>query len=326
MKKKGIFFTIILIFVGGFTGVFFLLNQKKESKLDTTKYEGYTFTNIHTYDEKTNGKFVYDLDKIVDYSKETEIKVNLDCTSNITDGYHTYSIIDGKVIMKKKNGDSYTFKNIKNASHILIVPGLSCDSSSVVILTENHEVYIREYDAYATFLDDDTIIYPLNENDIQKINGNFEIEKIGTLEMDGIKTIVGKTVDGMIIDLSDLEEIDSYIFGYEDISIKKDATATFGDKNITDEKGNTLYISGVITSGNICSEKETSPHAYFLTRQGYLYVMDTCNSVSLKKYTDKLVKKIGTKDSGNERTIILFEDGKDLTLTYDYTNFENLNK
>ena len=54
--------------------------------------------------------------------------------------------------------------------------------------------------------------------------------------------------------------------------------------------------------------------------------MDTCNSVSLKKYTDKLVKKIGTKDSGNERTIILFEDGKDLTLTYDYTNFENLNK
>ncbi len=230
--------------------------------------------------------------------------------------------MDGFVIMKKNNQESYTFKNIKNASTILKMtdPLVGEDHVIIAILTSNGEVYIRDYLEYEDLSDEDFVSYPLDEQDIIKIEGQAKIKKIGT----AFSQIVAKMDDNRFYSL-DLENRKwnkmTYSFQQEGIEVNEDATATSNNQVLKDENGNPLSLSGIIRSNSYCDAEESTVLTYLLTRQGYLYQMNICNS-TIKKYTEKQVKKIGTKEDAQQKTILLFEDGTDLKLEHEFHNLE----
>lgn len=325
MKNKSLFYGMLLVAILGISGGIFLFKQDKdkeaETKLDSTKYEGYIFQDMMSHDK--NGAKVYAWDKEIEYATTKEVSIQLGTNANVyeKDKIHTYSIIDGNVIMKKNNTESYTFKNIKNASAILKMtdPYTGDEHVLIAILTSNGEVYIRDYLAYEDLSEEDVTSYPLGEQDIIKIEGQAKIEKIGT----AFAQIVAKMQDGHFYSL-DLENKKwnkmTYPFPSEGIEVNEDATATSNNQIIKDENEKPLYLSGIMSSGSYCDTNSTPVFTYLLTRQGYLYQMDICNS-SIKKYTEKQVKKIGTKEE-KKSTIVLFEDGTDLKLEHEFHNFE----
>ncbi len=324
MKNKGLFYGILLVAIVGISGGIFLFKQEKktENKLDINKYEGYTFKDMTTH-EKEDAK-IYTWDKAIEYATTKEVSIQLGANANVydKDKVHTYSIMDGFVIMKKNNQESYTFKNIKNASTILkmIDPLVGEDHVIIAILTSNGEVYIRDYLEYEDLSDEDFVSYPLDEQDIIKIEGQAKIQKIGT----AFSQIVAKMDDNRFYSL-DLENRKwnkmTYSFQQEGIEVNEDATATSNNQVLKDENGNPLSLSGIIRSNSYCDAEESTVLTYLLTRQGYLYQMNICNS-TIKKYTEKQVKKIGTKEDAQQKTILLFEDGTDLKLEHEFHNLE----
>ena len=202
----------------------------------------------------------------------------------------------------------------------MIDPLVGEDHVIIAILTSNGEVYIRDYLEYEDLSDEDFVSYPLDEQDIIKIEGQAKIQKIGT----AFSQIVAKMDDNRFYSL-DLENRKwnkmTYSFQQEGIEVNEDATATSNNQVLKDENGNPLSLSGIIRSNSYCDAEESTVLTYLLTRQGYLYQMNICNS-TIKKYTEKQVKKIGTKEDAQQKTILLFEDGTDLKLEHEFHNLE----
>jgi hypothetical protein len=348
MKKVLWVIGVILILCGVLLGVYIVTSDKSDKEtsntndgqeLDTSKYEGYTFTDIKTYDESTNGNIVYtldettnigeSLDKIV-YSTETTSE-NSYCLNALT---HTYSIENGKVTLKASNGKSHTFTSIKNAVSILDYAYQDCNAAIIAILTSDNNIYIRHYEDFAE-ADSDVIYNVAREDDLIKISSDLKIEKIGytsVFDSYGVPTMVAKTTDGKVArvtcDASWDDDENTYeyynyrleltdeVLDADGIIVHEDATVTYGNVSIVDENSNKIYALGIYAINN--DEKRDYDVAYILDRQGYLYqityadLSDNMKIYKAKKYSDKIVKKVGT--NSNEDAILLFEDGEELVM------------
>ncbi len=250
-------------------------------------------------------KKVYDLEKYITYTNDKELAIDIYGDKS---KIHTYSIENGKV--KVTDGKkSYTIQKIEKAISLLTYNFMDVSNTTVVILTETGDIYVR---TYCDFLEEETQEYALDkEEDIKKYNSASRIKKMGiTQNIDLMPTLILKTEDNRYMRLE--EESQSLIETNVFFEIRDITVATDASSNLVDEKGNPLSLSMIFPSTYFDRDND-----YVVTVEGYLYERKS-NSKEVKRYTDERVKKV---EQEGENVVVFFEKGEELKLQ-NYTFYD----
>ena len=292
-------------------------NIETEEETEEEINENKTFKNVSvkSYDKSTNGSIVYSSTESNDITKTDSINAEL----HSCDGKYEYSfnIENSKLFVTDKSNNKKTqITSLGSVKNVLKIFTGDCMTQSIGVLTNSGKVYLYSYNG-------EGIINIQNiSNKLIEVKTNFKVQKMGyyssrigciaILSTDGNKYTV--SLDG------EVEKFEAYYDSFQvpvasqaTMQINFDASLTFDDKYLTDDKGNKIYIQYVFLD-------DDNYKVYIIDRQAYLHVLignTTDYSIKITSNYDTKVKSFDIEDNYKPTDTSQY---KDITLKL---NFEN---